>query len=554
MEQEDVDEANGRSLKKLRNLGRVTSSDVETVSDRACSSDTDNLKAISDKETRLVDELVRRSKKVGTKNGIRLYALPLTKSNVSSSENFPNVFHHFVMENVAGSTDVKVERKTILLMGATDSGKSSLINAMINFILGVDWKDPFRFQIIDDFQEEKECIKAYEIRHSEGFRIPFSLTIVDVCGYGLHNEPNIAEMILKVFKLDNALQLVDMIGLVAHERSPMSIPTMESLLSLFGNDLDGNISYLLTYPIHDKASSSSSSTTVESSLPGLINATIAMPVFHLTSSYSWTRKSDPSGSLWQAEIKNFESFFSSLTTKEIKPMLITKWVLGMRNSLENTLDALQLLQTTGLVKMKQMNQIIKQIIPVIEARIESYKNKSQVRKVKLQPGLYAANCLKCGVTCGDTYSSVHTTTPACPNCPAKCKWNLHSFDDYRLEHPSAVDVSSHKQNVAELPKMKEQLQQLKKDVGEIEREVFELSNIVGRCILRLNEIAIYPIWVKPASFDQVMKAEKQMKISSFGKRIEMLAKRRQNAIIFGKVVNKEALLKLVDQHEDESNK
>ncbi len=550
MEQEDVDEANGCSVRKLKNPGGVTSSDAETVADVA-SSDSDNLKGINDEETRLVDELVRRSKKVGTKNGIRLYALPLTESNVSNSGNFPDIFHHFVMEKVAGSTDVKVERKMILLMGTTDSGKSSLINAMINFILGVDWKDPFRFQVIDDFQEEKECITAYEIRHSEGFRIPFSLTIVDVSGYGLHNEPNIGEMILKVFKFDNALQLVDMIGLVAHERSPMSIPTMESLLSLFGKDLDGNISYLLTYPIHDKASSS---TTVESSLPGIINGTTEMPVFHLTSSYSWTRKSDPSGSLWQAEIKNFQSFFSSLATKETKPMLITKWVLGMRKWLENTLDALQLLQATGLVKLKDMNQLIKQIIPVIEARIESYKKTSQVRKVKLQPGLYAANCLKCDVTCGDTYSSVHTTTPACTNCPAKCKWNLHSFDDYRLEHPSTVDVSSHKQNVAELPKMKEQLQQLKKDVGEIEREILERSNIVGRCILRLNEIAIYPFWVKPASFDQVMKAEKQEKRPSFGKRIELLAKRRQNAIIFAKVVSKEALLKLVDEHEDESNK
>ena len=44
--------------------------------------------------------------------------------------------------------------KTILLMGATDSGKTTMINAMINaminYFLGVEWQDQFCFMLIDE--------------------------------------------------------------------------------------------------------------------------------------------------------------------------------------------------------------------------------------------------------------------------------------------------------------------------------------------------------------------------------------------------------------------
>ena len=75
-------------------------------------------------------------------------------------------------------------------MGATGSGKTTLINGMINFILGFEWDDDFRFKIIVESGamsqafSQTSAVTAYEIHYTDGFKIPFSLTIVDSPGYG----------------------------------------------------------------------------------------------------------------------------------------------------------------------------------------------------------------------------------------------------------------------------------------------------------------------------------------------------------------------------------
>lgn len=42
-----------------------------------------------------------------------------------------------------------------MLVGATGSGKSTLIDGMINYITDVSWDDEFRFTLIDLLDEEK---------------------------------------------------------------------------------------------------------------------------------------------------------------------------------------------------------------------------------------------------------------------------------------------------------------------------------------------------------------------------------------------------------------
>jgi ABC-type lipoprotein export system ATPase subunit len=46
--------------------------------------------------------------------------------------------------------------KTIMFVGATGSGKSTLVDGIINYITGVSWDEDFRFSMVDLSNDEKK--------------------------------------------------------------------------------------------------------------------------------------------------------------------------------------------------------------------------------------------------------------------------------------------------------------------------------------------------------------------------------------------------------------
>lgn len=95
--------------------------------------------------------------------------------------------------------------KVLMLVGAAGAGKATLINDMVNNILGVQWKDEFRFKVITEETKaiqahiQTQGITAYTLYPMKDSAVPYTLTIIDTLGFGgiggLRRDKKITEQI-----------------------------------------------------------------------------------------------------------------------------------------------------------------------------------------------------------------------------------------------------------------------------------------------------------------------------------------------------------------------
>ncbi|RXN37865.1 hypothetical protein ROHU_001651 [Labeo rohita] len=166
----------------------------------------------------------------------------------------------FCRRNTFGKNVTK-ENKIIMMIGATGAGKTTLINSMINYILGVQWKDDFRFVLIDERKQKSQAesqtseITAYQINHMDGFRVPYSLTIVDTPGFGdtrgISHDQKITKQIQEFFSARGRIDCIDAVCFVVQGSLARITHTQkyvfDSILSIFGKDIAENILVLVTF-------------------------------------------------------------------------------------------------------------------------------------------------------------------------------------------------------------------------------------------------------------------------------------------------------------------
>ena len=161
-----------------------------------------------------------------------------------------------------GEEGERRKEKVILVVGATGAGKSTLINGMVNYIMGVEWKDEFRFKIVTEEVSSQansvtKEITAYTNYPLEGSAILYVLTIVDTPGFGdtegLSRDVFITNQIKEFFSLGppHGIDHLDGIGFVTQSSLARLTPTQkyifDSILSIFGKDVENNFFMMITF-------------------------------------------------------------------------------------------------------------------------------------------------------------------------------------------------------------------------------------------------------------------------------------------------------------------
>ena len=153
--------------------------------------------------------------------------------------------------------------KVLMVVGATGVGKTTLINAMVNYLFGVEWEDDFRFKMIveeaakDQSKSVTKWITAYTIPAQEGSPVPYTLTIIDTPGFGdaegIERDKIIVKQVKKLFSKEGpgGIDQLHGIGFVAQSALAKLTPAQRymfnSILAIFGKDVGKNVYMMITF-------------------------------------------------------------------------------------------------------------------------------------------------------------------------------------------------------------------------------------------------------------------------------------------------------------------
>ncbi|XP_030291581.1 uncharacterized protein LOC115592679 [Sparus aurata] len=161
-----------------------------------------------------------------------------------------------------GEKDLNKSNRTILLLGETRAGKSTLINALVNYTMGVEWEDDVWFQIVKPEKERTSQLESqtsdvivYQIFGFEGKTLPYSLTIIDTPGYGdtrgIEQDAEVSKRLLDWFRSEDGVHEINAVGLVLkateNRLDERLMYIFDSVVSLFGKNMEQNIVALITH-------------------------------------------------------------------------------------------------------------------------------------------------------------------------------------------------------------------------------------------------------------------------------------------------------------------
>ena len=315
-------------------------------------------------------------------NKVVSYLESFIKSKCRLSEKSPNVYiplsrttfddELWLKKVEVGRKDKSKREKVIMMVGATGSGKTTTINAMFNYIMGVEFEDHFRLKLSEeeDTEDQRKCITAYTIHHQSGFKIDYTLTIIDTPGFeyrgGITEHKEVMVQIKTFISSEGFgdIDMLDAVGFVIPSYPPRLTEAWQYIFNfvplLLGKDIEDNIFMFCTFAISNRP-------------PRVFDAVKAAKIphrgyfkFNHEGLYSLDLDEDEIKFLhvfWNMGWTNFQNFFNQLNQVKSMRLKMTQEALLERTVHEDTLTNIQentMLGTNKLEKTKE-KEVLKEL-------------------------------------------------------------------------------------------------------------------------------------------------------------------------------------------------
>ncbi|XP_046707939.1 uncharacterized protein LOC124387574 [Silurus meridionalis] len=476
------------------------------------------------------------------------YRLLTTRSNLDENGS--------VRKWTFGQGHVNMQNKILLIVGETGTGKTTLINAMANYILRVKFEDEVWFEITeeggdndvtDQSKTQTTKVTVYEVFGQDN---PICLTIIDTPGYGdtrgTDQDKQIAENLYKLFRSDSGVKEIDAVCLVVkaseNRLTDRQQYIFDAVLSLFGKDIENNIVIFVTY------SDGMPPTNV---INAIKRAEIPCrkdeenePECFLFNNRQTEKRSEkynrPLQSAWEQTEDSLNHFFDSLKNENRKSLEQTSGVLSESKRLEACINNLQSRITFVECNSKELVQIQKALQKNRE-KIEKNENftftvtRYYKEKVLIENASWwdrkATTCSVCKENCHE-YGCWAAWNAEwcyvmkkghCTSCTRKCHYTKHvsenkkyvireeettmTYADFKKQYKTnsnsasgvTYDSEALKNVENELESEKKQEKEmksiesgLKEDVSNIEKEKSKLVEEAYTVIIKLFKIALKP--------------------------------------------------------------
>ncbi|KAI4903637.1 hypothetical protein NFI96_009470 [Prochilodus magdalenae] len=252
-----------------------------------------------------------------------------------------------------GQKHGNLQNNTILMVGETGTGKTTLINTMVNYFLGVKFEDKVWFEITeeekrDQTESQTSVVTVYEIVSEERLS---SLTIIDTPGYGdtrgIEKDMDIARNLHDLFLHDAGVKDLDAVCLVLkasqNRISDRQRYIFEGVLSLFGKDIEDIIVLCITHS--DGGPPTNALEAVKKEKIPCCYDNEDEPVhflFNNRQSEEQTQKLEKlSRSAWEMAADSIGNFFEFLKFRQRRSVTLTVSVLNERMQLEACVESLK---------------------------------------------------------------------------------------------------------------------------------------------------------------------------------------------------------------------